>query len=178
MPQKKNPDPLELTRGKSGMLIGRLAGLLATLKGLPSAYDKDLQEDKQPVFEAVDTLHLMLPVMAGLLGKIMLRPEAMRQALDPALLATDLADYLVQRDIPFREAHRLVGHVVRRAQVLGVSIDQVPLPDLQAISPVFDQDVTDVFRFQASVERRSLPGGTGLEAVKEQLEQVKKRLLR
>jgi len=178
MPQKKNPDPLELTRGKSGMLIGRLAGLLATLKGLPSAYDKDLQEDKQPVFEAVDTLHLMLPVMAGLLGKIMLHPEAMRQALDPALLATDLADYLVQRGIPFREAHRLVGHVVRRAQVLGVSIDQVPLPDLQAISPVFDQDVTDVFRFQASVERRSLPGGTGLEAVKEQLEQVKKRLLR
>ena len=178
MPQKKNPDPLELTRGKSGMLIGRLAGLLATLKGLPSAYDKDLQEDKLPVFEAADTLRLMLPVMAGLLRKLTVKPEAMRRALDPAMLATDLADYLVQRGIPFREAHGLVGQVVRRAQALGVTIDRLPQPELHSISPVFAQDVMDVFQFQASVDRRSLPGGTGSEAVKEQLAQAKERLKR
>jgi argininosuccinate lyase len=178
MPQKKNPDPLELTRGKTGMLIGRLTGLLATLKGLPSAYDKDLQEDKLPVFEAADTLRLMLPVMAGLLRKLTVKQEAMRRALDPAMLATDLADYLVQRGIPFREAHGLVGQVVRRAQALGVTIDRLPQPELQSISPDFAQDVMDVFQFQASVDRRSLPGGTGLEAVKEQLAQAKERLKR
>lgn len=178
MPQKKNPDPLELTRGKAGMLIGRLTGLLATLKGLPSAYDKDLQEDKLPVFEAADTLRLMLPVVAGLLYKLTVKPEALRRALDPAMLATDLADYLVQRGIPFREAHGLVGQVVRRAQALGVTIDRLSQSELQSISPVFGQDVADVFQFQASVDRRSLPGGTGSEAVKEQLAQAKERLKR
>ncbi|MBE0696398.1 MAG: argininosuccinate lyase [Anaerolineaceae bacterium] len=178
MPQKKNPDPLELTRGKAGTLIGRLTGLLATLKGLPSAYDKDLQEDKLPVFEGADTLRLMLSVMAGLLRKLSVRPEAMRGALDPALLATDLADYLVQHGVPFREAHGLVGQVVRRAQALGISIDRLPLTEMQSISPVFAGDVQDVFQFQVSVDRRSGPGGTGYNAVKEQLEQAKNRILR
>jgi argininosuccinate lyase len=173
MPQKKNPDPLELTRGKSGILIGRLTGLLATLKGLPSAYDKDLQEDKLPIFEAADTLRLMFSVMAGLLRKLSIRPEAMRRALDPAMLATDLADYLVERSVPFREAHSLVGRVVRRAQVLGVAIDRLPLTELQAISPVFAQDVADVFDFQVSVDRRASAGGTGTAAVLEQLAQAK-----
>jgi len=119
-----------------------------------------------------------LPVMAGLLRKLALRPDAMRRALDPALLATDLADYLVDRGVPFREAHGLVGQVVRRAHALGVSIDRLSLPEMQTISPVFAQDVADVFRFQAAVDRRSVPGGTGLEAVKEQLEQAKDRILK
>ncbi len=177
MPQKKNPDPLELTRGKAGVMIGRLTGLLAVLKGLPSAYDKDLQEDKLPVFETVDTLRLMLPVMAGLLRKLSVRPEAMRRALDPAMLATDLADYLVEREVPFREAHRLVGQVVRRAQALGTSIDRLPLAELQSISQVFGPDVGEVFQFEVSVNRRSVMGGTGLEAVRAQLAQAKERIL-
>lgn len=176
MPQKKNPDMLELTRGKAGALIGRLTGLLTTLKGLPSAYDKDLQEDKTPVFEAADTLAILLPVTAGLLRKIHVHPEAMRQALDPALLATDLADYLVQRGMPFREAHRVVGQVVRRAQETGARLDQVPLSSLQEISPVFAADVADVFNFELAVNRRSAAGGTALQAVRSQLDQARQAL--
>lgn len=176
MPQKKNPDMLELTRGKAGALIGRLTGLLTTLKGLPSAYDKDLQEDKAPVFETADTLAILLPVTAGLLRKIHIRPEAMRQALDPALLATDLADYLVQRGMPFREAHRVVGQVVRRAQETGARLDQAPLSSLQEISPVFAADVADVFNFELAVNRRSTDGGTALQAVRRQLDQARQAL--
>lgn len=176
MPQKKNPDTLELTRGKAGSLIGKLTGLLATLKGLPSTYDKDLQEDKIPVFEAADALSVMLPVMSGLLETIRVRPEGLKRALDPAMLATDLADYLVSRGVPFREAHGLVGQVVRRAQDSGQPLDQVPLEDLLSISPVFSQDVRQVFDFAASANRRAVPGGTALEAVRVQLEQAAAQL--
>ena len=176
MPQKKNPDTLELTRGKAGALIGKLTGLLVTLKGLPSAYDKDLQEDKLPVFEAADTLSIMLPVMAGLLRALKPRPEKMRAALDPALLATDLADYLVQRGVPFRSAHQLVGQVVRAAQERGLLLDQLSLDDLRAVSPVFESDVVHVFDFMASVNRRSVTGGTASAAVEQQLSTARKVL--
>lgn len=169
MPQKKNPDMLELTRGKAGGFIGRLAGLLAVIKGLPSAYDKDLQEDKQPVFETADTLEMMLPVIAGLLETLTVRPAAMRQALDPALLATDLADYLVQRGVPFREAHGLVGQAVRFAHQNSLRLDQLTLDQLRQISPHFSADVETVFDFQASVDRRSVAGGTATQAVRAQL---------
>ncbi len=169
MPQKKNPDTLELTRGKTGAIIGRLVGLLTTLKGLPSAYDKDLQEDKLAVFEVADTLQVILPVMSGLLRTLHVHPERMRQALDPAMLATDLADYLVQRGMPFREAHGVVGQVVRRAQTLGIAIDQLPLAEMQAISPIFADDMTQVFDFRASANRRAVPGGTAEQAVAAQL---------
>jgi argininosuccinate lyase len=170
MPQKKNPDTLELARGKSGAIIGRLVGLLTTLKGLPSAYDKDLQEDKIPVFEVNETLSVLLPVMSGLLRTLQVHPERMRQALDPAMLATDLADYLVQRGMPFREAHGVVGQVVRRAQSLGVPIDQLSLAELRGISPAFSEDVSRVFDFLASANRRLAPGGTAEQAVRQQLE--------
>jgi len=176
MPQKKNPDMLELARGKTGGMIGRLTGLLSTLKGLPSAYDKDLQEDKVPVFESFDTLQVILSVMASMLEKITIRSQNMRKALDPALLATDLADYLVQKGMPFREAHGTIGKVVRRAQELHIPLDRMPLNELQTISQKFMGDVTDVFDFDLSTGRRSLPGGTGLEAVKIQLEQAKKQI--
>ena len=176
MPQKKNPDMLELTRGKAGTLIGRLAGLLAVLKGLPSAYDKDLQEDKQPLFEAADTLELTLPVMAGLLITLQVYPERMRAALDPGLLATDLADYLVRRGVPFRQAHHLVGGAVRRAQDLGLPLDHLPLDELQAIDSVFEEDVVEVFSFEASVSRRNVAGGTGPEAVEVQIRKAKECL--
>jgi len=176
MPQKKNPDTLELTRGKTGTMIGRLTGLLATLKGLPSAYDKDLQEDKLAVFEAADTLHLLLAVMAGLLESLQVREQALNRALDPTMLATELADYLVKRGIPFREAHGIVGQVVRRAQDLQLPMNRLPLREFQAIAPVFEQDVVKVFDFQAAVARRELPGGTGPQAVDEQIRQAEQML--
>jgi argininosuccinate lyase len=176
MPQKKNPDTLEITRGKAGMLIGRLTGLLVTLKGLPSAYDKDLQDDKPPVFDAYDTLVMMLRVVAGLLISLKVKPAGMQQALDPALLATDLADYLVERGVPFRQAHSMIGQVVRRAQEQGVRLDQLALSDLQSISPVFQDDVQSVFDFQAAVARRNVPGGTGPQAVEDQLREARQQL--
>jgi argininosuccinate lyase len=164
MPQKKNPDVLELARGKAGTLLGYLTGLLATLKGLPSAYDKDLQEDKPPVFAAFDTLDLMLPVLAGALATMKVNADRMAAALDSGLLATELADYLVRQGIPFREAHHLVGQAVR----LG-PLDQVPLAALQALSPAFGADVAQLWDFRAAVDRRNVPGGTGTDSVRAQL---------
>jgi argininosuccinate lyase len=173
MPQKKNPDPLELARGKSGTLIGLLTGLLAVLKGTPSAYDKDLQEDKLPVFQAFDTMHLLLRVMAGLLATLTVKVDHLQATLDPAMLATDLADYLVNKGVPFRTAHHLTGQVVKKAFELGVGLDRVPLTDLQAITPIFDVDVSAVFDFKAALARRNTLGGTAPEAVKGQLAEVR-----
>ncbi|HSD84808.1 MAG TPA: argininosuccinate lyase [Anaerolineae bacterium] len=174
MPQKKNPDPLELTRGKAGTLIGHLTGLLATLKALPSAYDKDLQEDKPAVFAAADTLRVMLPVVAGVIETLTVHADRMQAALDANLLATDLADYLVRRGVPFREAHGLAGRAVRRAIELGVSLDRLPAYEWKAISPLIEEDVASVFDFAAAVDRRSVIGGTGREAVQQQLEEAKR----
>jgi argininosuccinate lyase len=173
MPQKKNPDPLELARGKAGTLIGYLTGLLATLKALPSAYDKDLQEDKPAVFAAADTLVAMLPVVAGAIETLTVRADHMQAALDANMLATDLADYLVLRGVPFREAHGLAGRAVKKASELGVSLDQLPAYEWKAISPLIEEDVAGVFDFMASVNRRSAAGGTGSAAVKQQLEEAK-----
>jgi argininosuccinate lyase len=173
MPQKKNPDPLELTRGKAGTLIGHLTGLLATLKALPSAYDKDLQEDKPTVFAAADTLSIMLPVMAGAIDTLTVHADRMQAALDANMLATDLADYLVLRGVPFREAHGLAGRAVKKAIELGVSLDRLPVYEWKAISPLIEEDVASVFDFTASVNRRSVIGGTGSAAVKVQLEEAK-----
>jgi argininosuccinate lyase len=173
MPQKKNPDPLELIRGKAGTLIGQMTGLLATLKALPSAYDKDLQEDKLAVFAAVDMLSIMLPVMAGAIDTLTVRGDRMAAALDAAMLATDLADYLVKRDVPFREAHGLAGQAVRKAIELGISLDRLPYYEWKAISPLIEEDVSSVFDFAASIDRRNVIGGTGRDAVKQQLEAAK-----
>jgi argininosuccinate lyase len=173
MPQKKNPDPLELTRGKAGTLIGYLTGLLATLKALPSAYDKDLQEDKPAVFSTTDTLLVMLPVMAGAIDTLTVHADRMKSALDANMLATDLADYLVQRGVPFREAHGLAGRAVKKAIELEVSLDRLPAYEWKAISPLIAEDVASVFDFMAAVDRRSVIGGTGREAVKQQLEEAK-----
>ncbi len=173
MPQKKNPDTLELTRGKAGRLIGSLTGLLATLKGLPSSYDKDLQEDKEPVFDAFDTLDVVLPVMSGVISTLTLRPERMVAQLEPTLLATDLADYLVKRGVPFREAHHLVGQVVHLAEERKVPLSALTLADLQAISPHFDADATAVFDVKVSLASRNVTGGTAPEALQEQMAAAK-----
>ncbi len=170
MPQKKNPDPLELIRAKSGKLIGLLTGLLATLKALPSAYDKDLQEDKLPVFEAADTLELVLPVMHGAIATLKVNADRMRAAIDATMLATDLADDLVQRGVPFREAHHAVGRAIKRAQELGVELTDLALPEWQVIHPVFENDLYQVFDPERAIAWRSAFGGTAPQAVREQLD--------
>ena len=169
MPQKKNPDALELARGKTGRMVGNLVGLLTTLKGLPSAYDKDLQEDKEPLFDAIETLEIELPVLAGAIATLSVNPERMAAALGDELLATDLADYLVRRGVPFRESHHLVGQAVRAALERGVGIRALPLDIYRAISPHFGVDVLEVLDFRAAVEARDVTGGTATSSVKAQI---------
>ena len=169
MPQKKNPDSLELVRGKSGRLIGHLAGMLATLKGLPTAYNKDLQEDKEALFDTIDTLLLELPLVAGVIQSLTIKGERMRDTMDSSMLATDLADYLVRRGVPFRESHHLAGQAVLRAEELGMPLESLSLEEFQAIHPAFDPDVGDVFDFQHSIECRSTEGGTATDAVRVQI---------
>jgi len=176
MPQKKNPDTLELTRGKSGRLIGNLTGLLATLKGLPSTYDKDLQEDKEPVFDAFDTLGITLPVMTGLIQTLQLQPERLAQQLDPGLLATEMADYLVKKGIPFREAHGWVGQAVHLAEVRGQQLTDLSLEDLQTISRYFDARVIEVLQIPTALAQRVATGGTAPEALQEQLSHANRYL--
>jgi argininosuccinate lyase len=176
MPQKKNPDPFELARGKAGTLLGYLTGLLATLKGLPSTYDKDLQEDKVPVFTAFDTLMALLPVMASALRGVTVYAEIMESAIDSTMMATDLADYLVGLGIPFREAHALTGQIVRLALESGKSLDELAISTYQAIHPEITDTVFNVFDPRASIDRRKAIGGTAPEAVKEQIKLAKEEL--
>jgi argininosuccinate lyase len=176
MPQKKNPDVFELARGKTGTLIGRLCGLLATLKGLPSTYDKDLQEDKAAVFEAADTLRLALPVLSGALSGIKAKSSRMRMAIRAGMMATDLADYLVAKGLPFRETHELAGKAVQVAQEQGLELDQLPLEALRTIHPIFDESVYLIFDPMHSVERRQAYGGTAPVAVRQQLAEAQNAL--
>jgi len=176
MPQKKNPDSLELMRGKSGRIIGHLTGLLTTLKGLPTAYNKDLQEDKEGLFDAVDTLKIELAVAAGVIRTLQVNADTMRSALEEGMLATDLADYLVRKGVPFRQSHHLVGRAVRRAEENNVSLDQLPLRAYQAISPAFAEDVYGVFDFRRSVEARITDGGTAPSAVEAQIERGRAKI--
>ncbi|RUA16316.1 MAG: argininosuccinate lyase [Clostridia bacterium] len=169
MPQKKNPDAFELMRGKTGRIIGHLAGLLTTLKGLPSTYNKDLQEDKEPLFDVIDTLMLALPVMTGALATMTLDADKMHSALNDAMLATDLADWLVARGIPFRQSHHIVGQVVQAAEQRQVSLGQLSLDELRAIHPAFTADALAVWDFERSVDQRNAAGGTARAAVLAQI---------
>jgi argininosuccinate lyase len=172
MPQKKNPDSLELLRGKAGRMVGHLVALLTTLKGLPTTYNKDLQEDKEPLFDALDTLKLALPVAAGVVRTLRVNAQAMAAALDDAMLATDLADYLVRHGVPFRQSHELVGRAVRRAEALGLPLRDLPLAEFQAISEAFDANLYAVFDYRRSVEARDSYGGTATTAVRQQIERA------
>jgi argininosuccinate lyase len=176
MPQKKNPDAMELARGKAGRMIGDLVTLLTVLKGLPSSYDKDLQEDKEPLFDAVDTLDALLPVVAGVIRTMRVNADKMRAALDAAMLATDLADYLVRRGVPFREAHRLVGAAVKTAEARGVALADLSLDEHQKIAPEFGTDVKAIFDFARSVASHEISGGTGPNAVRAQIAQARKTM--
>lgn len=169
MPQKKNPDSLELVRGKTGRLVGDLTQLLVVLKGTPSTYDKDFQEDKEPLFDAVDTLEMTLPIVAGILCTLRVNGEKMRAALDESVLATDLAEYLVRRGVPFRRAHHAVGALVKQAETRQVNLSALSLDDFRAACDAFDRDVYTVFNFEQSVHARDVFGGTGPDAVRAQL---------
>jgi argininosuccinate lyase len=173
MPQKKNPDIAELTRGKSGRLIGDLTGLLATLKGLPLAYNRDLQEDKEPVFDAVDTLLVVLPAMTGLVTTLTF-DTARLTALAPQgfSLATDVAEWLVREGLPFREAHEVAGAAVRRCEELGCDLPDLSDDQLRDISPRLTPQVREVLTVEGSVASRTGRGGTAPERVREQLAEV------
>jgi argininosuccinate lyase len=175
MPQKKNPDLFELARGKAGTMIGLLTGFMSVLKGLPSTYDKDLQEDKIPVFQATDTLLVILPVLARALATMTVNKERMYTAIDPSMLATDLADDLVRRGIPFREAHALAGKAVRVAAEKGVRLDQLSLTEWQALGP-FEADVAQIFDAWKSVDKRNAMGGTAPQSIKDQIQVAKSTL--
>ena len=169
MPQKKNPDSVELMRGKAGRLVGNLVSLLVTLKGLPSAYDKDLQEDKEPLFDTLDTVELALPVAAGMIRTLSVNADRMRAALDDSMLATDLADYLVRKGVPFRQAHDIVGRVVRYGIEQDKRLRDLSLAEWETVSPLFEADVADVFDFERAVERKASRGGTARSAVEAQI---------
>jgi argininosuccinate lyase len=173
MPQKRNPDPLELMRAKTGRMVGHQVSLLMVLKGLPSGYNKDLQEDKEALFNAVDTLKLELPIAADVIGTLQVRPDRMAEALDEAVLATDLADYLVRKGVPFRQCHQLVGQAIRRAERLGIPLSRLPIEEYHRISLQFENDLYEVFDFGASIARRQTEGGTAPASVLQQIEHAK-----
>jgi argininosuccinate lyase len=170
MPQKRNPDVAELVRGKTGRLVGNLTGLLTLLKGLPSGYNRDLQEDKVPLFDTVDTLTLLLPALAGAVQTAELRPDRIREALDPQLLATDVADHLVRQGVPFRESHEVVGRLVRMAEERGCALDELPDEAFGEAHPDLPGTVRSVFDWGRSVDARATAGGTARSAVEAQLE--------
>ena len=177
MPQKKNPDVPELIRGKCGRVAGHLLGLLMTVKGLPLAYNRDLQEDKEPLFDAVDTGKAAITLMAGLLSELEVRPERMAAALRGGFLtATDLADYLVTKGVPFRTAHEQVGRTVRYAESQGKELGELSLEELQKFAPLAQPDVFDWLKIENSVARRLSPGGTAPARVREALERAEAEL--
>ena len=173
MPQKRNADPMELMRGKTGRLIGNLTGFLATLKGLPSGYNKDLQEDKEALFDSCDAMRQLLPVMTAMVSSLALDADRMRSALDEDMLATDVADYLVRKGLPFRQAHHVVGALVRLADEMSLPLSQLPLERMRQASALFAEDVAQVFDFARSVAQRDATGGTAPSALREQIEQAK-----
>jgi argininosuccinate lyase len=177
MPQKKNPDVAELTRAKTGRVFGALVALLTTVKGLPLSYNRDLQEDKEPLFDSVDTVKAALSVMASLVSALTFCRDRMQQAArDGFLNATDTADYLVRKGMPFRQAHETVGRIVRRCLAKRCRIEEVSLKELQAASPLFGRDVFAYIALEACIERRKATGGTATGTVKKAITAARTRL--
>ncbi len=176
MPQKRNPDSLELARGSGARAIGALTTLLCTLKGLPSGYNKDLQDDKRVLFDAVDTILLVLPAVAGALQEIRFNAKRMRSAISSSMMATDLADYLVEKGATFREAHAAVGTLIRESERESCGLDALPISSFRAAHPLFGDDVLDWLEPARSVARRDVPGGTGPRAVSDQLRSARETL--
>ncbi len=175
MPQKKNPDSLELIRGKTGRVTGNLTALLVSAKGIPSTYNKDLQEDKEPLFDTVDTLAMTLPIMTGVIETLTINHSRMYEAMSSHLLATELADYLVEKGLPFRQAHDVIGKVVQMSLETEQPLWSVPLSAYKSFSPLFDRDVHTWLDFERAVERRDSVGGTAKAAVLAQIEALRKK---
>jgi argininosuccinate lyase len=177
MPQKRNPDAMELARGKSARLIGGLTSSLTLLKGLSSGYNKDLQEDKESLFDAMDTLEALLPAVTGSIATMEVDERRCAAAVDDAMLATDLADFLVRAGVPFRTAHERIGRLVRAAEELGCSLSELPEERFVAISEEFSgADLTELFDPRVSLEARNGPGGTGPASVRAQIAALRERL--
>jgi argininosuccinate lyase len=177
MPQKKNPDAWELIRGKTGRITGALFGLLTTLKGLPTSYQRDLQEDKEALFAAHDQVADMLAVAAGAVASTKFNAERLKSAAsNPALLATEAADYLVRKGIPFRQAHDIIGKVLREAEKQNVSWTALPLDTLRKISPAFEADFSKSLSLEAALAAKKVPGGTAPESVAETIANLERRL--
>ena len=177
MPQKRNPDVAELARGKSGRVFGHLMGLLTLMKGQPLTYNKDNQEDKEPLFDSVDTLRDTLRIMAEMVGGIVVKPEAMeRAALKGYATATDLADYLAKKGLPFRDAHETVAHAVKHAIAQGIDLSELPLATLQGFNAAIGDDVFQVLSLRGSLNARSVLGGTAPQQVRAQLARHRMRL--
>ena len=173
MPQKKNPDVAELARGKAGRLVGNLAGLLTTLKGLPLAYNRDLQEDKEPIFDGLDQLRVLLPAMAGMIGTLRFQPERMAaRAPEGFSLATDVADWLVRQRVPFAQAHHVAGAAVRYCEERGIELTGLTASDLPAIDERLTPGVLEVLTVEGSINARDGRGGTASARVGEQLNEV------
>lgn len=177
MPQKRNPDALEIARGSGARMLGDLVALLGTLKGLPSGYNKDLQDDKRALFNAFDAMLLVLPGVGGTLAEVTFQRQRMRDAVTSVMMATDLADYLVDRGVTFRDAHRAVGTLVREAEVAGVELHTLPKSAFSEAHSAFGDDVFDALSPINSIERRDVEGGTGPRAVRAQLEAARASLV-
>ncbi|KAK5858754.1 hypothetical protein PBY51_002870 [Eleginops maclovinus] len=176
MPQKKNADSLELIRSKAGRVFGRCAGFMMTLKGLPSTYNKDLQEDKEAMFDCYDTVHAVLQVTTGVMSTLKINRSVMEAALSPDMLATDLAYYLVRKGMPFRDAHGISGKAVFAAESQNVALNQLTVEDLSALSPLFGSDVSLVWDYSSSVEQYRAPGGTAKSSVAAQVDHLREWL--
>jgi argininosuccinate lyase len=176
MPQKRNPDALELARGTGARAVGDLTSLLATLKGLPSGYNKDLQDDKRVLFDAVDTILLVLPAVAGAIAELRFNESRMRAALSSSMMATDIADYLVEKGATFREAHLAIGSLIRESEGKGCELDALPIASFKSAHRLFEEDVFDWLEPERSVARRDVPGATGPTAVATQLRAAREAL--
>ena len=177
MPQKKNPDMAELIRGKTGRVYGALMGMLTVMKGLPLAYNKDLQEDKEGFFDAVDTLADSLLIMQGMLATATFNKERMAAGAGRGFTnATDAADYLVRKGVPFRDAHEIIGRLVLACEKQGRAIDELSLDELRTFSPQFQEDIYDAVSLETCVNARALPGGPAPSAVREHIAAAKRLL--
>jgi len=174
MPQKKNPDSLELIRGKSGRFIGNQTRFAATLKGVGLTYCKDLQEDKEPFIDSYDNINVVLEVFKNVIITLTVKKDCIKEDLDPFLLATDVADYLVRKSVPFRDAHKIVGRIVGVCAEENIDMTKLSLEKLKEFSTVFEEDISEVFDWKTALNHRDVEGGTGPSSVKQQLEKARK----
>ena len=177
MPQKKNPDMAELIRGKSGRVYGHLFSLLTVMKSLPLAYNKDLQEDKEGMFDTVDTIQKSLDIMAGMLSSMTVNKERMLVSTQQDFSnATELADYLAKKGLPFREAHEIVGKLVLECSKAGYYLQDIPLNRYQEVSSLIEEDIYQALESQTAVQKRNSLGGTGFAQIRQELERAKEQL--